>query len=224
METLTRMFGCPEWCVLWSVINIRHGDLRMLWFKHGWMCRKLWYSLVQVYELQWLLNLECWHFIHILYKNSISASQSKAKYLQLFRWIIVIHSQSYAIHIHILLCCRMECSVVLTYVKCIPLHFEGLVGVGRAEADNVEHKSSIRWRIEFRVSFCVVDCSGTHFCFTFQARSQNCENDRLLVSSCKSVLPLGTSRLSNGFSWPFILEYFSKICGRNSSLIKIGQE
>ena len=27
------------------------------------------------------------------------------------------------------------------YVKCIPLQFEGLMGIGRAEADNVEHKS-----------------------------------------------------------------------------------
>ena len=35
----------------------------------------------------------------------------------------------------------MERFVVLAYVKCVPLQFEGLLGVGRAEADNVEHKS-----------------------------------------------------------------------------------
>jgi len=150
--------------------------------------RKLWYSLVQVDGLQWLLNLECWYFIHILYKNSISASQSKAKFLQLFRWIIVIRFQNYAIHIHILVYCQVECSVVLTYVKCILLQFEGLMGVGRVAADNVERKSSIRWRREVRVSFCPVDCSGTYFCFTFQARSQNCEKQQT-ISFVMSVCP-----------------------------------
>lgn len=45
LETLTRMFGC----VLWSVINIRHGDLMMLWFKRLYMdeclenCGIVWY-------------------------------------------------------------------------------------------------------------------------------------------------------------------------------------
>jgi hypothetical protein len=167
--------------------------------------RKLWYSLVQVDGLQWLLNLECWYFIHILYKNSISASQSKAKFLQLFRWIIVIRFQNYAIHIHILVYCQVECSVVLTYVKCILLQFEGLMGVGRVAADNVERKSSIRWRREVRVSFCPVDCSGTYFVLLFRRVHRIAKNNRPLVSSCQSVRPHGTSRLSNGFSWPFIL-------------------
>ena len=39
---------------------------------------------------------------------------------------------------------------------------------------------------------------------------------------CTSVCPNGTTRLPmDGFSWNFILEYFSKICRENSSFIEI---
>ena len=48
---------------------------------------------------------------------------------------------------------------------------------------------------------------------------------RLLASSCVSVRSHGTTRLPlEGFSWNLMCEDFLKICRRNSSLIKIGQE
>jgi hypothetical protein len=53
------------------------------------------------------------------------------------------------------------------------------------------------------------------------ACSQSCEK-RLLASSCLSVCPHRTTRLSlNGFSWNLIFEYFSKISRENSSFIKV---
>jgi hypothetical protein len=46
-----------------------------------------------------------------------------------------------------------------------------------------------------------------------------------VMSVCRSVCAHGTSRRSlDGFSWNLIFEYFLKICGENSRLIKIWQE
>jgi len=59
---------------------------------------------------------------------------------------------------------------------------------------------------------------------SYWARSQNCDK-RLLALSCLSVRPHGTVRLQlNGFIRNFVFEYFSQICRKNSSVIKIGQE
>jgi len=45
-----------------------------------------------------------------------------------------------------------------------------------------------------------------------------------VMSVCPSLRPHGTTRLIlNGFSWNFIFERFSKICGQNSNFIKIWQ-
>ena len=46
-----------------------------------------------------------------------------------------------------------------------------------------------------------------------------------VISVCLSVYPHGKTRLSlDGFSLNLIFEYFSKICEKNSSFIKIWQE
>jgi hypothetical protein len=48
---------------------------------------------------------------------------------------------------------------------------------------------------------------------------------RLLVSSCLTVRPHGTTRLTlDGFSWNFVFLCFSKIFQQNSSFLKIWQE
>ena len=65
-----------------------------------------------------------------------------------------------------------------------------------------------------------------HFSATYSsdlyACSKNCEK-RILISSCLSaVRPPGTTRLPlDGFSWKFVFEYFSKVCRKNWSFIKI---
>jgi hypothetical protein len=62
------------------------------------------------------------------------------------------------------------------------------------------------------------------FFLFFEARSQTCEK-RLLVSSCLSVRPNSTTRLSShGFSCNLTFQYFLKICRDNSSFFQIGQE
>jgi hypothetical protein len=49
-----------------------------------------------------------------------------------------------------------------------------------------------------------------------------CVSVRLSVCVCVSVRPHGTTRLPlDGFSLNFIFEYFSKICRKNSSFVKI---
>jgi hypothetical protein len=56
------------------------------------------------------------------------------------------------------------------------------------------------------------------------ARSCDCDK-RLLVSSCLSVRPHGTTRLlRHEFSWKLIFEYFWKMCRDSSSSIKIWQQ
>jgi hypothetical protein len=64
----------------------------------------------------------------------------------------------------------------------------------------------------------------TWFFLTFGRVRKNCEK-RLLASSCPSVCPQGTTWLPlDGFSRNLVSEYFSKICRKNSSLIKIWQK
>jgi hypothetical protein len=63
----------------------------------------------------------------------------------------------------------------------------------------------------FRLSRSVTTTPlSKNFAFLFEGRSQNCEK-RLLVSSCLSVRPHGTTRFPrDGFSWKLILCSFKK--------------
>jgi hypothetical protein len=82
-----------------------------------------------------------------------------------------------------------------------------------------------KWKLKLTTETTYLRWISENFCviIMYKARSQNCEK-RWLASSCLDC-PDGTARLPLvGFSWNFIFEYFSKICRKSVSFIKMVQE